>query len=202
MIITVTSHKGGCGKSMTVIHLAAFLTREFGEGSTMVVDADPNGTALGWQRRSKGRLPFPVVSPREAAEAMGRHEHTVIDTQGRPRGEGLARLVDGCDLLVVPSAPPPDDLEALMLMVADLEELGSRAAYGVLLTMVPWWNLDGPRAHRQLKKRGVPIFERSVRLRQAFRQASRRGVPVYEVDGRGARQGWEDYEAVGREVVS
>ena len=47
MIVTVTSHKGGCGKSMTVIHLAAFLTREFGEGSTMVVDADPNGTALG-----------------------------------------------------------------------------------------------------------------------------------------------------------
>lgn len=201
MIISVSSHKGGVGKSMSAIHLAAYFTRRFGEGSTVVVDADPNGTALAWQRRSKGRLPFPVVDPVEARGVMGEYDHAVVDTQGRPRGEGLERLVDGCDMLVVPSAASADDLEALMLMVSDLEELGGRAEYRVLLTMVQWWNREGPRAHAQLEKRGVPVFSRWVRLREAFRRASRQGVPVYELKERGARQGWEDYAAVGREIL-
>ncbi len=208
MIVTVTAHKGGVGKSMTAVHLAAYLAREGGEGgreaSVLLVDTDPNGTSLGWQRRSKGRLPFVVVGPAEAGEAMERFEHTVVDTQGRPRGSGLVRLVEGCDFLVVPSQPPADDLEALMLMVDDLEELGEDvggAPYKVLITMAPWWNADGPKAHRQLGRMGVPIFERTVRFRQAFRSASKLGVPVYEVKGIGARACWEDYRAVGREVM-
>jgi chromosome partitioning protein len=55
MNVTVMNHKGGVGKTVTAIHLAAFLAREFGRESTVLVDTDPNEGALEWAAR--GRLP-------------------------------------------------------------------------------------------------------------------------------------------------
>ena len=58
MIITVTSYKGGVGKTTTAIHLAAYLQRL---APTLLVDNDPNRSAIGWAARSENVLPFRVV---------------------------------------------------------------------------------------------------------------------------------------------
>jgi len=60
MIITVTSYKGGVGKTTTAIHLAAFLQRS---APTMLVDGDAIRSATKWGQRGTGSgLPFKVVS--------------------------------------------------------------------------------------------------------------------------------------------
>src|SRR5919199_3787900 len=194
MLITVTSHKGGVGKTISAIHLAAFFVREFGEGSTVLVDTDPNGSALEWAER--GNLPFAVIEPQ--AEP-GDEEHTILDSQGRLHGEDLEAAVDESDLLVVPTTPEALALNALMLLVDDLERIGGRAEYRVLLTMVPWWNLSGARARKALTAEGVPLFGGQIRRREAFQTAALQGVLVYDVNERRGRQGWEDYETIGRE---
>lgn len=203
MILTVTSHKGGVAKTTTAMHLAAYLERRDGAGSTVVVDADPNGSALGWARRSKGRLGIEVVSSREAQErsVVREFENVVVDTQGRPRGEGLRRLVAQCDMLVVPTTPEAGSTETIMLMAQDIRELGGPAEYRVLLTMVKWYNRRAAAARKSLEKRDVPMFRTEVRDRAAFATAELRGLPVYEIKGKGARDGWTDYEAVGKEVA-
>ena len=203
MILTVTSHKGGVAKTTTAMHLAAYLERRDGEGSTVVVDADPNGSALGWARRSKGRLGLEVVSSREAQErgVVREFENVVVDTQGRPRGEGLRRLVAQCDMLVVPTTPEAGSTETIMLMAQDIRELGGPAEYRVLLTMVKWYNRRAAAARRSLEKREIPMFDAEIRDRAAFATAELRGLPVYEIKGKGARDGWADYEAVGKEVA-
>jgi chromosome partitioning protein len=203
MILTVTSHKGGVAKTTTAVHLAAYLTLRDGKGSTVVVDADPNGSALGWARRGKGRLPFEVVSSQEAQErgVVRTFENVVVDTQGRPRGKGLRRLVAQCDLLVVPTTPEAGSTETIMLMDQDIKALGGPAEYRVLLTMVKWYNRRAAAARKSLEKRKVPLFRTEVRDRAAFATAELRGIPVYELKGKGARDGWSDYEAVGREVT-
>lgn len=185
------------------MHLAAYLERRDGEGSTVVVDADPNGSALGWARRSKGRLGFEVVSSREAQErgVVREFENVVVDTQGRPRGEGLRRLVAQCDMLVVPTTPEAGSTETIMLMAQDIRELGGPAEYRVLLTMVKWYNRRAAAARRSLEKREIPMFDAEIRDRAAFATAELRGLPVYEIKGKGARDGWADYEAVGKEVA-
>lgn len=203
MILTVTSHKGGVAKTTTAMHLAAYLERRDGAGSTVVVDADPNGSALGWARRSKGRLGIEVVSSREAQErgVVRAFENVVVDTQGRPRGEGLRRLVAQCDMLVVPTTPEAGSTETIMLMAQDIKALGGPAEYRVLLTMVKWYNRRAAAARKSLERREIPMFRTEVRDRAAFATAELRGLPVYEIKGKGARDGWADYEAVGREVA-
>lgn len=185
---------------MTAVHLAAAFTAHKGEGSTLLIDADPNQSAYGWSQR--GELPYRVVDTEEAGEYINDFDYVVIDTQGRPRGEALERMVDGCDLLVVPSAPDAMSLEALMLMASDLEELGGRAEYKVLLTIVPPWPVrSGAKARSALERRGVPIFEREIKRREAFQKASLQGRPVYEVKDRRAMDGWREYEDVGLEIL-
>jgi chromosome partitioning protein len=113
----------------------------------------------------------------------------------------LRRLVAQCDMLVVPTTPEAGSTETIMLMARDIEELGGPAEYRVLLTMVKWYNRRAAQARRSLEKRGVPLFSSEIRDRAAFATAELRGLPVYEIKGKGARDGWADYEAVGREVT-
>lgn len=201
MDITVTSHKGGVGKTVTAVHLAVYMTRVFGGGSTLLVDGDPNRSAIEWA--SRGRLPFPVVSQYQAPKYLRHHDHVVIDTQGRPNRKDLEELVEGCDLLVVPSTPDALALQALMLTVEDMEELGRPGGYRVLLTSVPPWPVrSGRDARKALVEAGVPMFGAEIRRREAFQKAANEGVPVHELRDRRARQGWEDYERVGREAVA
>lgn len=202
MLITVTSHKGGVGKTVTAVHLAAFFREQFGDGSTVLVDADPNGSALEWAERGieVGRpLPFSVVSPDADA---GPEEHVVYDSQGRLHGEDLEAAADASDLLVIPTTPEPMALNALVLLLQDLEDLDGAADYKTLLTMVPWWNRSGSWARKDLDAQGIPLFSNDIRRREAFQDASLEGVLVHEVNKRRAQQGWDDYVKTGREVIS
>src|SRR4051812_35161164 len=98
MIVTVAAFKGGTGKSTSAVHLAAYLKTR---GPTLLIDGDPNRSAIGWARRGGGKLPFLVVDERMAARIMRESapEHVVIDTPARPTREDLEVLVGGCDLL-------------------------------------------------------------------------------------------------------
>ena len=64
-IITVTGFKGGVGKSTTAIHIAGYFS---GHGQTLLVDGDPNHTAVSWANR--GHLPFPVVTAQQSLKAV------------------------------------------------------------------------------------------------------------------------------------
>lgn len=201
MIITVTSNKGGVGKTTTAIHIAAFLAQEYGQGSTVVVDTDPNGSALDWASRAEqaGRpLPFGVVGPDDSA---GEEEHTVFDSPGRLYGEELEQMATVSDLVVVPTSPVRLSVDVLAGFVGDFEEVSPEASYRVLLTMVPWWNWRGRQARSELDSVGVPLFKNHVRFRPAFDSAADSGLLVGEVKSRGARQGWEDYEMVCAEIL-
>lgn len=204
MIITVTSHKGGVGKTVTAVHLAAYLSWQTGtsnEASTLLVDADPNHNALRWQQR--GALPFGVVAEEQAAEHAPKHQHIVIDTQGRPGKEDLEALVQGCDLLVIPSMPDALSLDTLMLTIGELEELGRKDGYRVLLTSVPPWPIrSGSKARRTLEDLGVPLFDAEIRRREAFQKAAIMGVPVYDAKDRRATDGWNDYCRVAEEITT
>jgi len=196
MIVTVASFKGGVGKTVTAVHLAAYLRQS---GSTVLVDGDPNRSATGWAGR--GNLPFKVVDERQAVRYAREFEHIVIDTEARPNREDLKTLAGGCDLLVIPTSPDALALDALLLLVDTLEELEA-SRYRVLLTLIPPRpSRDGEQARATLVHAGLPLFKAEVRRLVAFQKAALEGVPVYEVKDQRASLGWEDYRRVGEEVL-
>jgi chromosome partitioning protein len=165
----------------------------------LLVDGDANRSATGWAKR--GDLPFKVVDERQAARYAREYEHVIIDTEARPDEADLRALADGCDLLVIPSTPDALALDALMLTLEVLRDLGTKN-YRILLTIIPPRpSRDGQDARDSLEAAGVPIFQSGIRRLVAFQKAALAGVPVLAVRDRRAELAWTDYQKVGEEIL-
>jgi chromosome partitioning protein len=185
------------GKTTTAVHLAAYLQKR---APALLVDGDANRSATVWGKR--GGLPFKVVDERQAARYARNYEHVIIDTEARPEEDDLKALADGCDLLVIPTTPDALALDALMLTVKVLQDIGTNS-YRVLLTIIPPRpSRDGEEARSLLQQGAVPLFEVGIRRLVAFQKAALAGVPVFAVRDPRAQLAWTDYEKLGKEILS
>lgn len=196
MIVTVASFKGGVGKTTTAIHVAAYLQKK---GKTLLVDGDPNRSCIAWAKN--GLLPFQVVDERQAVKAVRGYEHVVIDTQARPSDDDLQTLIGGCDMLIIPTTPDALSLGALIQMLAALKTHNGEA-YKILLTITPPPpSKEAEEAREQLTEAGLPLFKSQIRRYTAYKKAALEGVTVLGTHDPKAQTGWEDYLAIGKEIL-
>lgn len=196
MIITVTSMKGGVGKTTTALHIAAYLQSK---GETILADGDLNRSASSWA--SRGNPPFQVFD-RDKIEKAGAFEHLVIDTEARPSDEALVQLAESSDLLVIPTTPTAFAVEGVIQALGVLGELPSNS-YKILLTMCPPPpSKEGQKVQESLTKAGLSVFKTRIRRYTAYQKAEGEGVIVRDVKGdRNAKIAWGDYAAAGKEIL-
>lgn len=194
-ILTVTGFKGGVGKSTTAFHLAAYFAEL---GKTILVDGDPNRTAVRWASRNPDGLPFDVADERQAMRLVQQRDFIIIDTPARPDSDDLKELAKGCDLLVLPTIP---DVVSLEPMLQTAEALETDANYRALITLVPPHpNKEGEMMRSDLKEGGIPVFETMIRRTVGFAKAAMVGRAIRDIDDARTRAAWEDYKSLGDEI--
>ncbi len=194
-LISIGNDKGGVGKTVTALHLAALFAAR---GKTLLVDGDRNRSATDWVAAGPG-LGFETVHLDDLSGSLDHFDFVVVDTKGGE--ESLLSLAKRSDFLVIPSKPEAVSLRVLMRTLETLKNEG--VLYKVLLTDVPTYpSVDGHDARGMLLDAGIPLFGAEIRSSAAFRKAMIDGVTVREVkrDPR-AKRAWMDYELVVKEIL-
>ena len=126
MIVSVLNQKGGVGKTTIAVNLAACFSRA--GRRALLVDADPQGSALAWSGARQAEPLFVVVGMakpnlhRELPALRKPYDVVVID--GAPRVNELGRAaIMASDLVLIPVQPSPYDVWA----AADTVQLISEA---------------------------------------------------------------------------
>jgi chromosome partitioning protein len=177
--LALANLKGGTGKTTAAVHLALGLSER---GRTLLVDADPQGSALAWSEQASD-FPVTVIHwptrdlARRVGQVDGDYAHIVIDTP--PGLDGLVRQALFCaDVLLVPLAPSLLEIARLgptFEAAAEVEALHPVSVRVVLVRV-----RAGTRSARDARIAleasppeglGVPTLKAEVHLRESYATA-------------------------------
>ena len=171
MRLAVTNLKGGTGKTVTAVHLAAALAAS---GRTLLVDADPQSSALSWSEEAEN-LPFAVVGlpvrdlHKRVRDLLPGLTHSVIDTP--PGDRAIVRsAIAASEVVIVPIPPSVIDLDRLrptLDLIAEVDAISSVRVF-VLLTRVRAATRSGKLTREILAGLGVSLLDAQIPLRESL----------------------------------
>lgn len=187
-VISILNQKGGVGKTTIAVHLATALARK--KFRVMLLDADPQGSALDWSAARKDAPLFPVAGlpkssiHKELPALAAHYDFVVID--GPPRVYDVARsAIMASDLVIIPVQPSPYDVWAAKEIIDLLDEA---SIYKPHLKKVFAINRKiantaiGRDVVEALSDYPLPVLKSALCQRVPFAESATQGLTVYELD--------------------
>lgn len=188
MIISVTSLKGGVGKSTVAQNLAVcFACSRY---SVCIVDVDTNQSALRWSGLRDDDLPaVPVYGLTDGMELSKNikhlnQSHEIVIIDGAPSlSQVTSKIILLADLLIIPILPSGLDIWATEKFIdryrdAEQQKEETIPAY-FLINQNQTTNLSRE-VKEVLEATGISVFNSSLRNRIAYREAVIKGLGVFE----------------------
>jgi chromosome partitioning protein len=187
MIVSFLNQKGGVGKTTLAIHVADALARRYKR--VLLVDADPQGSALDWAAARRKKPLFPVAGlPRASihkelpALAQG-YDIVIID--GPPRVYDVARsAIMASDLVLVPVQPSPYDVWAAKEIIDLMHEAtvfkpNLKSAFAINRKIVN--TALGRDVVEALGNYPIPVMKTAICQRIALAESAAQGQTVFEI---------------------
>ena len=192
MIIGFLNQKGGVGKTTLSVNIAASLARN--GARVLLIDVDPQGSALDWAAARDGAPLFSVVGlPRstvhkEIGQIGHGYDHIIID--GPPRVADLARsVIMTSDIVLIPVQPSPYDVWASAEIVKLIDEAHviykENLKYAFVINRKIANTAIGRDVREALGAYLVPVLTASITQRVIFAEAAAQGKAVFEIDADG-----------------
>jgi chromosome partitioning protein len=188
----VVNQKGGTGKTTVATNLATLFATQPTE--VLLVDADPQQSALEWQRDRPAHLPQVSViglpAPnlhREIPRLQTKYGVILIDGGGRVTATARATVAVADFLLVPTLASLPDARSTQRFFQEVVEEVATikgRVLGAILFTMVKTGTVFNVAGQGQMKELGYPVLETTLSHRITYQEAFAQGMSVGEYDPR------------------
>jgi chromosome partitioning protein len=187
VIISVINQKGGVGKTTLSISLAAALAGR--KMRVLLVDADPQGSALDWVAVRGEDVPFAAVGMPKAILHLElpkmAKDFDAILIDGPPRVYDVAKsAVMASDAVLIPVLPSQFDVWAAEETVKLLQECAvykERLKAAFVINRKIANTAIGRDVAKALKQYPLPVLQSTVSQRVAFAESAR-GRTVLEID--------------------